>query len=83
MMSFAEAAFSIGNLAAALCWLSLVVALFAARLRSVVWAATGLLVPGLLGIVYVILIVQGFGAASGGGFGSFRKFERSSRMMPL
>jgi hypothetical protein len=62
--------FSIANLIAMLCWVTLAISLFAGRVRVWIQRVTGLIVPALLAVVYVFCIWRGFGAAPGGGFGS-------------
>lgn len=62
--------FAFANSLALLAWAALIAALFAAPIRERVWTGTAVLIPVLLGIAYVVLIVDGFGEAEGGGFGS-------------
>lgn len=62
--------FAFANSLALLAWVALIAALLAAPIRERVWTGTAVLIPVLLGIVYVVLIVDGFGEAEGGGFGS-------------
>jgi hypothetical protein len=62
--------FSIANLIAMLCWVALAISLFAARVRVWIQRVTGLIVPGLFAIVYLLCIWKGFSATPGGGFGS-------------
>lgn len=51
-------------------WLGLVIGLFLPRVRDWSQMAATALIPALLGIAYVLLIAQGWGAAEGGGYGS-------------
>ena len=62
--------FAFANGLALLAWIALIAALFVAPLREQVWTATAMLIPALLAIAYILLIVDGFGEAEGGGFGS-------------
>ena len=62
--------FSIANLIAMLCWVALAISLFASRMRVWILRVTGLVVPGLFAIVYLVCIWKGFAAAPDGGFGS-------------
>ena len=62
--------FSIANLIAMLCWVALAISLFASRMRVWIQRFTGLVVPGLFAIVYLVCIWKGFAAAPDGGFGS-------------
>ena len=62
--------FSIANLIAMLCWVALAISLFASRMRVWIQRVTGLVVPGLFAIVYLVCIWKGFAAAPDGGFGS-------------
>jgi Domain of unknown function (DUF4281) len=69
MLAFAQI-FSIANLIAVLCWVVLAISLFTSRFRVWIERITGLVVPGLFAIVYLICIWMGFAATPGGGFGS-------------
>jgi hypothetical protein len=62
--------FSIANLIAMLCWVALAISLFASGMRVWIQRVTGLIVPGLFAIVYLVCIWKGFAATPGGGFGS-------------
>jgi hypothetical protein len=62
--------FSIANLLALLCWIALAISLFASSARVGIQRVTGLVVPGLFAIVYIVCICKGFAATAGGGFGS-------------
>jgi hypothetical protein len=62
--------FSMANLIAMLCWIALAISLFASRMRVWTQRVTGLLVPGLFAIIYLLCIWKGFTATPGGGFGS-------------
>ena len=62
--------FALANGLALLAWVALIAALFAAPVRERVWTGTAVLIPMLLGLAYIALIVDGFGEAEGGGFGS-------------
>lgn len=63
-------AFSTGSLLAVIGWGALLGSLFLAAARQPVWTATRFIIPALLGIAYLLLIVDSFGEAEGGGFGS-------------
>lgn len=62
--------FSIANLIAMLCWVALAISLFAPRAQVSIQRMTGLVVPGVFALVYVLCIWRGFAQSSGGGFGS-------------
>lgn len=66
----AAAAFSLGGLVAVIGWAALVAALFITRVRSFVWPATQIALPAFLALLYVVLIWQGRGGFTQGGFGS-------------
>jgi hypothetical protein len=63
-------AFSLAGLAALLGWLGLAAALFVPPLRRFAFPAAGALVPGLLGVAYILLLANAWGETEGGGFGS-------------
>lgn len=65
-----QTAFSLAGLIVMAGWLGLIVSLFLPAAREPVWRATGLIVPSILAIAYILLIAEGFTAAEGGGFGS-------------
>lgn len=70
-------AFSAGGMLAMLSWLSLSISLFLGPdLRLDFWTATTIAVPGVLGIAYAILIVQGLRAGTAGGFRSIEGVRR-------
>lgn len=62
--------FSAGSGLAMLCWLALAASLFAPPIRLWVWRIAGIAVPALFAMAYIGLIASGWGAATGGGFGS-------------
>jgi hypothetical protein len=62
--------FSVASALALLCWLALAGSLFVPRIRSGVGHVTGLAVPAVLAVAYVVLISRGFAEAPTGGFGS-------------
>lgn len=61
-----QSAFSLAGLAAMAGWLGLILSLFLPAVRKPVWRATGLVIPSLFAVAYILLIA----AAEGGGFGS-------------
>ena len=63
-------AFFLAGLLALAGWASLMVAIFAERVRPFAFAAAAVLIPALLAVAYILLIGQGWGKAEGGGFGS-------------
>lgn len=64
-------AFSAGGVLAMLSWLALSASLFApAPVRSIVWTATTIAVPAVVGIAYAILLARGLRDGTGGGFRS-------------
>lgn len=69
--------FTAGGALASLSWLCLSASLFIADpLRSAVWNATAIAVPAFLGLAYAILLSQGLGERTGGGFGSIEAVRR-------
>lgn len=65
-----ESAFSIAGTIALPCWIALAASLFIPDMREWTWRITGLAVPALIAIAYALLIADGFGADTGGNFGS-------------
>ncbi|WP_129791132.1 abscisic acid-deficient protein Aba4 family protein [Sphingosinicella sp. CPCC 101087] len=65
-------AFDLAGMLAMLGWLGLLISLFLAAARPVVWPIAQLAIPALLAIAYVLLIARGMGA-EGGGFGSIEQ----------
>src|SRR3546814_17472155 len=51
-------------------WLGLILALFLPKVRKPVWRSTGLVIPSLFDVAYIVLIAEGLAVANGGGFGS-------------
>lgn len=62
--------FSMGGMVALVGWFALAVSLFVSPVRLAVWTATGIVIPFLLAVAYVVLAARGWGAGPGGGFGS-------------
>ena len=70
-------AFSAGGALAMLSWLALSASLFApGPARSIVWTATTIAVPAVVGVAYAILLAQGLRDGTGGGFGSIASVRR-------
>ena len=65
-----QTAFSLAGLIVMAGWLGLIVSLFLPAAREPIWRATGLIVPSILAVAYILLIAEGFAEAEGGGFGS-------------
>lgn len=65
-----QLAFSAAGALVMLCWLALAASLFAPAIRAPVWRITGMVVPGLLAVAYIVLLHQGWGMTPDGGFGS-------------
>jgi len=65
--------FSLASPVALVGWLSLIIALFVRAARPVAWPAAQLVIPGILAILYVLLIWQGRSAFDQGGFGSIEE----------
>ena len=60
-----------------LSWLALSASVFVpGSVRSIVWTATMIAVPAVLGIAYTILLAQGLRDRTGGGFGSIDAVRR-------
>jgi hypothetical protein len=62
--------FGVANALALACWVALAVSLFLPPTRSRIWGATGMAVPAVFAVAYVVLLPRGFVEAPGGGFGS-------------
>lgn len=65
--------FRLANLLVLPCWLALAATLFAPKLHRPTWIVTGLVVPALIAILYVILLARGLSQArpaEGAGFTS-------------
>lgn len=58
--------FRLANLFALLGWLALALAPLLPRVKPLVWNVTGLVLPGLYGLLYVGLMAQGWGQGEGG-----------------
>ena len=70
-------AFSASRVLAMLSWTALSFSLFApATIRSTIWTATTIAVPGIVGIAYAILLARGLRDGTGGGFGSIAAVRR-------
>ena len=65
--------FHIGGAVAMLGWLGLLASLLVRGLRQASRAAARFIIPALLGVAYVVLIVEGWNKATGGGFGSIEQ----------
>ena len=63
-------AFSAAGLLAMLGWLALLVSLFIASVRPAAWTLARWIVPGLIGLAYMLLFWSSWGNTPGGGFGS-------------
>ena len=63
-------AFSVAGLAAMLGWLALLVSLFVAPVRPTAWMLARWVIPGLIGLAYILLFQASWGHTPGGGFGS-------------
>jgi hypothetical protein len=62
--------FFLANPLALAAWALLAASLFLPRLRASAWRITGLAVPALFAVAYVLLLPRGFAEAPEGGFGS-------------
>lgn len=69
-------AFSTAGLVALLGWAVLLLSLFLAPIRARVWRVTGWVIPGAIGIAYMILIAAGIGHVGGTDFGSIAEVRR-------
>ena len=65
-----DTVFSGASTLALLSWAVLAVSLFLPRLRPATWRITGLAVPLILALAYVVLLPRGMTQAPQGGFGS-------------
>ena len=60
-----------------LSWLALSASLFVpSEFRKIVWTATTIAVPGVIGVAYAILLGRGLRDGTGGGFGSIEAVRR-------
>lgn len=75
MMIDPDLAFAIGNNGVLLAWIALALALFVPAMRNVTLRVTGMLVPALLAVAYILLIGASFGETPGGGFGSIAQIR--------
>ena len=62
--------FLMANSVAMLCWAALAICLFAPRLQRWIPRVTGLIVPALFAVVYIVCIGKGFSESRDGGFNS-------------
>lgn len=69
-------AFSLASLIALIAWIPLLLSLFVPAMRRWTWTATGLVVPGIIAIAYVVLIAAGIGGVGGTDFGSLPEIRR-------
>ena len=70
-------AFSAGGALAMLSWLALSASLFTPLpVRSMIWTATTITVPAVLGVAYAFLLARGVRDGTGGGFGSIATVRR-------
>ena len=68
-----ETVFSIGNNGVLLGWLAVIAALFIPKARNALFAFSGLIVPSILAVAYIVLLYTSMTSgppAEGGGFGS-------------
>lgn len=63
-------AFDKAGLLAIIGWLLLLASLFVPAMRPPTIIVGRFIVPGIIGVAYIMLIATGFGEAQGGGFGS-------------
>jgi hypothetical protein len=72
----AETLFSLAGLIALIAWLPLAASLFLPAIRDWTWRITGLIVPSLIAVGYIVLIVTGLGEVGGTDFGSLAEIRR-------
>jgi hypothetical protein len=65
-----HSAFTIAGMLAMLGWLALLVSLFIASARPMAWMLARWVIPGLIGLAYMLLFWASWGNTPGGGFGS-------------
>jgi hypothetical protein len=65
-----HSAFSAAGMLAMLGWLALLVSLFIASARPMAWMLARWVIPGLIGLAYMLLFQASWGNTPGGGFGS-------------
>lgn len=65
--------FSAASGLAMVAWVALATSLFAAQMRPWVWRATGIAIPALLAVVYIGLLVSGWGSTPNAGFSSINE----------
>jgi hypothetical protein len=68
--------FSLANLVALISWLPLAASPFLPGIRKYTWLATGLIIPSLLAVAYIVLIAAGLGEVGGTDFGSLPEIRR-------
>ena len=71
-----NALFSLAGLVALISWLPLAASPFLPAIREYTWLATGLIVPSLIAVAYVVLIAAGLGEVGGSDFGSLAEIRR-------
>lgn len=65
-----DSVFSLAGLLAMLGWAGLLVSLFVASSRPIVWRAASMIIPALIAAAYVLLLAQAMQEGAKGGFGS-------------
>jgi hypothetical protein len=65
--------FSLAGLVAMAGWLALLASLFVKPMRTWTWRITGIVIPALIAIGYIVLLARGWGASPDGGFGSIEQ----------
>ena len=68
--------FSAASMVALLAWVPLLLSLFVPALRRWTWTMTGLVIPGIIAMAYVLLIATGIKEVGGTDFGSLPEIRR-------
>jgi hypothetical protein len=71
-----NALFSLANLVALISWLPLAASPFLPAIRKWTWLATGLIIPSVIAVAYIVLIAAGLGEVGGTDFGSLPEIRR-------
>ena len=68
--------FSLASLVALISWLPLAASPFVPAIREWTWRATGLIIPSVIAVAYIVLIAAGLGEVGGTDFGSLPEIRR-------
>jgi hypothetical protein len=71
-----NALFSLASMVALISWLPLAASPFLPAIRKWTWLATGLIIPSIIAVAYIVLIAGGLGEVGGTDFGSLPEIRR-------